>query len=166
MKVHRMKNKLLKVFQSLACSLMAIAIVGCASARGPQFARLEQAPSNQAVIYFYRTAPESWVKSQAFYIYVNGEKIGCLPYRCYFNCTVTPGKTTIMCDNKKTDYPVFDPVAALTKKRGRVELDLSAGNIYFVQLQATNKFTHIEGNFSIEDQQTALQELANTTLAP
>ena len=152
---------------SMSAFLFIGILAGCTTGKGPRFAQTDTAPPNDALIYFYRSGNESWVKSQKFQIYINGERVGALPYGCYFSRAVPPGKTVITSDHSGfvpslTAYAVQEA----TKRPGEVKLDLMPGGVYFIKLEAANKFTYIVGNLSIEEKQIAVKEMQNTTLTP
>jgi hypothetical protein len=166
-KMQLVKSTRLWIVNILALLFTGI-FVGCSTTNGTSFAQLDSVQPDEALVYFYRSGNETWVKSQKFDIYINREKIGTLPYGCYFSRVVRPGKILINSNPSGTLLPFVVPylVEKAAKKPGQVEVDLKAGDIIFIELQAANKFTYIVGNLSVEEKQTAVNGMQNAKLVP
>lgn len=158
---------------SLMTFLLVAIMAGCAGVNGPRFTQLDSPPGeDQALVYFYRPGEESWnVKGGKFNLYVNGEYVGALPYGGYFSRPIKSGKTVITSNvyglhNFVTLIvsPIGFVAEQATKKPGRVDIDLAAGEVLFVKLRATDEFSYIAGNLYVIDKDTAMMELPKTKL--
>lgn len=79
----------------------ALFLAGCSSKKEIPFVKIDSAPENRSVVYFYR--PHNIFKKNTYLIRVNGVTVGSLDSKCYLPFQTQPG--TLDIELVKGEYP-------------------------------------------------------------
>ena len=100
------------------------ALVGCATATGPQFTSLQSASADSANVYVYRK-DRSFAMGQSFDVAMDAKPVGNIVNASFLLLNTTPGKHTVTVHpGLGTNFPL--------------EMKLEAGKTYFAEFELTN----------------------------
>ena len=100
------------------------ALVGCATATGPQFTSVQAASADSANVYVYRK-DRAFAMGQSFDVAMDAKPVGNIVNASFLVLNTTPGKHTV------TVHPGLGTSFPL-------ELSLEAGKTYFAEFELTN----------------------------
>lgn len=135
-------------------------IIGCATANGPAFKRVEHAPENNAVVYIYRKDMGHWQSAYSPTLIVDNVEVASMPREGVLELTISSGQHTF--GYRHNFMAGYKPV--------NLDLEILSGKIYYLKISDPISFGSeyslhdvvYRSEIAVIEEQSALNELATT----